>query len=102
MATLRRARLGEGVFSGPGRTSGQLWRSPFAPAELTLLHRQGNSLLKALRLWRKKGQAELAKEIGTSQGYISDLENRRRHLTPKLARELAVALDVPERWLPDS
>jgi antitoxin component HigA of HigAB toxin-antitoxin module len=71
------------------------------PIELTQLHRQGHSLLKALRLWRKKGQVELAAEIGTSQGYLSDLENRRRRLTPELARKMAVALDVPERWLPD-
>jgi antitoxin component HigA of HigAB toxin-antitoxin module len=71
------------------------------PAEVTRLHLDGNSLLKALRLWRKKGQVELAKEIGTSQGFVSDLENRRRTLTPDVARKLAAALDVPERWLPD-
>lgn len=71
------------------------------PVELTRLHHQGNSQLKALRLWRNKGQAELAREIGTSQGYISDLENHRRRLTPDLAHKLVVALEIPESWLPE-
>ena len=71
------------------------------PPELTRLQHQGNSLLKALRLWRQMGQAELAAAIGTSQGYISDLESRRRRLTPELVKKRAEALDIPESWLPE-
>lgn len=71
------------------------------PAEVSRHILDGTGILKALRLWRKKGQVELANEIGTSQGFVSDLENRRRKLTPDIARKLAAALDVPQRWLPD-
>jgi hypothetical protein len=35
----------------------------------------------------------------TSQGLISDLENRRRHLTEEMARRLSIALDIPRDWL---
>jgi antitoxin component HigA of HigAB toxin-antitoxin module len=72
------------------------------PAELSQYILKGTGMIKALRLWRGKGQVELAKAIGTSQGFISDLENRRRKLTPDVAKKLAAALDVPESWLPDT
>jgi hypothetical protein len=57
------------------------------------------SLLKAIRLWRNIGQQELAKAAEISQGFLSDLENRKRKVTPEIAQRLAKALDVPERWV---
>ncbi|MHB1101885.1 MAG: helix-turn-helix domain-containing protein [Devosia sp.] len=73
-------------------------RLPFEVSQAVL---KGAGLLKALRLWRNKGQVELAQHIGTSQGFLSDLENGRRKLTRDVARKLAAALDVPENWLLD-
>lgn len=72
-------------------------RLPFEVSQSVL---KGTGLLKALRLWRNKGQVELARDIGTSQGFLSDLEGGRRKMTSDVARRLAAALDVPERWLP--
>ncbi|MBI4921785.1 MAG: helix-turn-helix transcriptional regulator [Devosia nanyangense] len=69
------------------------------PAEITRHMREGARLLKAIRLWKDIGQVKLAYDLGTSQGFISDLENGRRKLTPELAKRMAAALDVPEHWL---
>jgi antitoxin component HigA of HigAB toxin-antitoxin module len=70
------------------------------PAELSQLILKGNGVLKSIRLWRNLGQVELADAIGTSQGFISDLESNRRNVTGEMAKKLAKALDVPEHWLP--
>lgn len=72
-------------------------RLPFEVSQAVL---KGTGLLKALRLWRGKGQVELAHEIATSQGFLSDLESGRRKITGDVARKLATALDIPESWLP--
>jgi transcriptional regulator with XRE-family HTH domain len=69
------------------------------PFEVSQAMLKGASLLKALRLWRDETQLHLAHVTGTSQGLISDLENRRRDITEEMARRLARALDVPVRWL---
>ncbi|HVY52221.1 MAG TPA: helix-turn-helix transcriptional regulator [Devosia sp.] len=76
----------------------QAGREPL-PFELSQLILKGNGLLKSIRLWRDIGQVKLAYDIGTSQGFISDLENHRRKITPEIAARLAKALDVPEHWL---
>lgn len=69
------------------------------PVEVSRQVQKGESILKALRSWRGIGQVELAQAIGTSQGFVSDLENRRRTLTASMAPRLARALDVPLNWL---
>jgi len=69
------------------------------PPEVSRLVQKGETILKAIRIWRDIGQVKLADEIGSSQGFISDLESRRRKLTPEVAEKLAVALDVPLDWL---
>jgi hypothetical protein len=69
------------------------------PAEVSRLLLGGMSVLKALRQWRDIGQVRLAHEIGTSQGFVSDLENGRRTVTAEVRARLASALDVPESWL---
>ena len=69
------------------------------PAEVSRLLLSGASLLKALREWRQIGQVRLADEVGTSQGFISDLENGRRAMTADVRSRLASALDIPEHWL---
>jgi len=70
------------------------------PPEVSRLLLSGMSLLKALRQWRNVGQVKLADDIGTSQGFISDLESGRRTMTAEVRARLATALDVPESWLP--
>jgi antitoxin component HigA of HigAB toxin-antitoxin module len=70
------------------------------PAEVSRLLLGGMGLLKALRQWRGVGQVKLAYDIGTSQGFISDLESGRRAMTAEVRSRLAAALDVPENWLP--
>lgn len=71
-------------------------RLPFEVSQLML---QGNSLLKALRIWRDETQLHLAFKTGTSQGFVSDLENGRRKMTEYVSERLAKALDVPVSWL---
>jgi len=60
---------------------------------------QGSSLLRAIRLWRGRSQANLAERTGLAQGYLSDLENRRRAGSAETFEKLALALDVPAAWL---
>jgi hypothetical protein len=60
---------------------------------------KGASLVKALRLWRGFSQAEVAEAAGLSQGFLSDLEARKRSRTNEVSRRLAKALDIPEHWL---
>jgi len=69
------------------------------PAEVSRLLLSGMSVLKALRQWRDIGQVKLAADIGTSQGFISDLESGRRAMTADIRSRLAAALDVPESWV---
>lgn len=69
------------------------------PVEVSRLVMKGTALLKAYRLWRNISQVELAERATTSQGHISDIENRRRNITPDLAPRFAAALDIPVHWL---
>ncbi len=49
--------------------------------------------------WRGRSQVEIAELTGIGQGYLSDLENRRRAGTPETLEKLAKALDVLRSWL---
>lgn len=69
------------------------------PPEVSLHVLKGTGLLKAFRLWRRLSQTELAERSGTSQGYISDIESRRRKLTADTATRLAATLNIPDDWL---
>jgi antitoxin component HigA of HigAB toxin-antitoxin module len=69
------------------------------PAEVTMAMLRGDSRLKALRSWKDVGQVKLASDIGTSQGFISDIENGRRALTEEVRKRIAKSLGVPEEWL---
>lgn len=74
-------------------------RQPMPQPITDAMLKQRVSLLKAIRLWRELGQQEVAAAAEISQGFLSDLENRKRKLTPDIARKLARVLDVPDRWL---
>jgi antitoxin component HigA of HigAB toxin-antitoxin module len=71
------------------------------PAEVSRLMLGGASTLKALRQWRDVGQTKLATDIGTSQGFVSDLENGRRSMTADMRKKIAKSLAIPVAWLPD-
>jgi ribosome-binding protein aMBF1 (putative translation factor) len=60
---------------------------------------KGDSLVRALRRWRELTQLELAAMAEVSQGYLSDIESRRRTGAPETLHRLARALDVPIQWL---
>jgi DNA-binding Xre family transcriptional regulator len=69
------------------------------PVEVSALMIKGNGLLRSLRLWRGLSQVELAARAGVGQGYLSDLETKRRSGAAETMEKLAAALDVPGKWL---
>ncbi len=71
---------------------------PF-PAELSMAILRGDSRLKALRKWRGLTQSDLADKAGLTQGFLSDLEGRRRTASADTATRLAAALAVPATWI---
>jgi DNA-binding XRE family transcriptional regulator len=71
---------------------------PF-PAELSMAILRGESRLKALRKWRELTQSELAEQTGLTQGFLSDLEARRRTPSAETAAKLSEALAVPLDWV---
>jgi hypothetical protein len=68
------------------------------PAEVSAFILKGDSLLRATRRWRGVSQAHIAEVTGIGQGYLSDLENRRRSGTPETMEKIAKALGVDEKW----
>ncbi|WP_333822178.1 helix-turn-helix domain-containing protein [Pinisolibacter sp.] len=68
-----------------------------APVSAALL--RGARLLVALRDWRGMTQMRLAEATGLAQGYLSDLERGRRQGTTETLTRIAMALDVPAKWL---
>ena len=69
------------------------------PAELSALLLEHKSRLAAARRWRGMSQMELAAKVGIGQGYLSDLENKRRKGLASTLGRLAAALDVPVAWI---
>lgn len=69
------------------------------PVEVSEAMLKGSSYLTALRKWRGLTQVQLAERSEVSQGFLSDLESRRRKAGPETLRALAAALAIPERWL---
>ena len=69
------------------------------PAELSALLLTYKSRLAAARRWRGMTQAELAAKVGVGQGYLSDLETKRRKGLDSTIERLAAALEVPVAWI---
>lgn len=56
--------------------------------------------LRALRLSQGKSCRTLAREVGISASYLSDLETGKRDAPPAMLKRLAAVLGVPvEAWL---
>lgn len=77
----------------------ELAESQLFPAELSMAVLRGDSRLKAIRKWRGLTQHDLADRTGVTQGFLSDLENRRRTGSAETTEKLARALDVPASWI---
>lgn len=71
------------------------------PAEVGAAILRGDSLLGALRRHRGMKQVEVAARLGIGQGYLSDLEARRRKGAAETLTKLAELYDVPVAWLTD-
>lgn len=69
------------------------------PAAVSNAVLNGESMLRAVRLWRGVTQADLANRIGINQGYLSELESRSKTGTDETLTKIANGLDVPTRWL---
>ncbi len=69
------------------------------PREVSAGMLRGDTLLRAIRRWRGVSQIEVARRSGLGQGYLSDLEKKRRTGTEATMERLAAALDVPADWL---
>ena len=69
------------------------------PAEVSELVLRGQTRLKAVRMWRRVAQGDVAARVGIAQGYLSDLENGRRSGSSDTLERLAGTLDVPLKWL---
>jgi DNA-binding XRE family transcriptional regulator len=72
---------------------------PHLPAEVSMDLLRGVSRLAALRRWRGLSQKELAARAGIAQGFLSDIERRRRVGAAETIDRLAAALDVTRAWL---
>lgn len=69
------------------------------PAEVSMAMLRGDSRLKAVRKWRGLKQIDLARKTNLAQGFLSDLENRKRGITRDVGERLAKVLDVKAEWL---
>jgi DNA-binding XRE family transcriptional regulator len=59
----------------------------------------GDSVLKAIRLWRGVTQVELAKAAGVTQSFLSEMEARNKTGSAATRGKLAKTLEVPPGWL---
>jgi DNA-binding XRE family transcriptional regulator len=69
------------------------------PTEVSKMLLNGVSLLKALHKWRRLTQVDLATKAGIQQGYLSDIESKRRVGSKETIALIAQVLDVPIEWI---
>jgi DNA-binding Xre family transcriptional regulator len=74
-------------------------RYSILPQEVSDAMMRGDSLLKAIRKWRGLTQMDLASRTGLGQGYISDIEAKRRRGTKETLEQIAKALEIDPSWL---
>ncbi|WP_442582985.1 helix-turn-helix domain-containing protein [Mesorhizobium sp. ASY16-5R] len=73
--------------------------NPTLSPEVGAMLLRGHSRLQALRKWRGIAQIKLAADAGIAQGYLSDLEHRRKSGSAETIAALVRALDIPADWL---
>jgi hypothetical protein len=69
------------------------------PPEVSAAVLRGESLLRALRRWKGLSQDQVAGRAAITQGYLSDMEKRRKTGSAETLKRIAVALDVDPAWL---
>jgi DNA-binding XRE family transcriptional regulator len=74
-------------------------RDEMLPKEVSRYLLAGDGLVKAIRKWRGKTQAEVAERAGIAQGYLSEIENKEKKGADETLSRIAAALDVPAHWL---
>ena len=77
----------------------ELGAAPPLPSAVSSAMLRGDSLLKALREWKGMTQSNLAKASGLGQGYLSDMENRKRTASKETLERIAKILQLPNGWL---
>jgi DNA-binding XRE family transcriptional regulator len=74
-------------------------RDEMLPEEVSRYLLAGDGLVKAIRKWRGKTQAEVAEKAGIGQGYLSEIENKEKRGADETLVRIAAALEVPTTWL---
>lgn len=69
------------------------------PVEVTTSILEGDSLLRALRKWRRKSQTEMARMIDLDEAQLGAIETGMQPGADDVLRKAAAALDVPFAWL---
>jgi mRNA-degrading endonuclease RelE of RelBE toxin-antitoxin system len=69
--------------------------APLIPKKIVDRIANGENPLRVLREWRDMTQLELSFKTDIGQGYISDLESRRRKGTTAALKRIAGAMNVP-------
>jgi hypothetical protein len=69
--------------------------APLIPKAVVDRIAKGESALRVLREWRDVPQVYLSLKADIGQGYLSDLENRRRKGTAAVWKRIAKVLNVP-------
>ena len=69
------------------------------PDEVSAMMLKGYSRLKAIRRWRSMKQLDLSAKAGVGQGYLSDMENRKRTASKETLERIAKILQLPDGWL---
>jgi hypothetical protein len=74
-------------------------KDEWLPEDVTRLQLAGNSLVKSLRLWSGKSEAEVCKIAGIRLSDLSAIENRETTANEETLKRIAAALEVPTTWL---
>jgi DNA-binding XRE family transcriptional regulator len=69
--------------------------APLIPKEVADRLAEGENPVRVFREWRGMTQQQLALKGGVTQGYLSDIENGRRHGTALRLRGISQALKIP-------
>ncbi len=64
------------------------------PSEITFAIIEGESPIRVWRKYKKIKMNELAKNVGISSAYLSQIENKKRNPTIDTLKEIAQALDL--------
>lgn len=54
---------------------------------------------KEVRTYLKMKQGDFAKEIKTTQGHVSDIENKRKNVSDRVIEIICLKYGVSEKWL---